>query len=181
MIGTPHMLTGALVASRARTPGAALALGITSHLALDTIPHTDYPVLALFGAAAASDLVGGAMLTRAIVGADPLLLAGAFGGVLPDFLAFAERAARVRVTRSVHMAIHTNVEPPVWAGVATQVATGAAALLALRACVARRRRRVQPETAARPAPPRRAPQLEVLPGVRRAVADDWDQPGRRAA
>jgi hypothetical protein len=135
------MLMGAVVASRAGSVKQAFVLGVASHFALDTIPHTDYPVLGLHGGAAVLDLIGGVLATRSMIDDDAVMAAGAFGAVVPDFVAFAERAVRVRLTRVVHEAIHTNVIPPLWMGVATQVVTGAVGVLALRQLVARRRRR----------------------------------------
>jgi hypothetical protein len=141
MIGTPHMLLGAAAASHANSVKQAFAVGVASHFVLDTIPHTDYPILGLCGAAAVADLIGGAMVTRSMIKDDRVMAAGAFGAVVPDFVAFAERTVRVRLTRIFHEAIHTDVDPRLWVGIATQVATGAVGALALHKLAARRRRR----------------------------------------
>lgn len=39
MLALAHLTTGALLGSRARRPSSAFALGVVSHLALDSLPH----------------------------------------------------------------------------------------------------------------------------------------------
>jgi hypothetical protein len=111
MIATPHMLTGAAVALRTRSVPQAVAIGAASHLLLDMVPHVDYPLFAGKGLVLAADLLGGAGLTMALVEDDPVLWAGAFGGILPDLLAVAERTIQVRITRRPHERLHTRVKP----------------------------------------------------------------------
>jgi hypothetical protein len=121
MVATPHALAGTFASRFARTPRAALAVGVISHLALDRIPHTDYRLAnrwALF-----ADLAAATLLTAALARRHRLAAAGAFGGVLPDLAMVAELRTGLRITRPLHHANHTSIEPPVVIGVLTQVIT----------------------------------------------------------
>ena len=121
MVATPHALAGAVVSRFARTPRQALLAGALSHLALDRIPHTDYPLTnrkALF-----ADLAVASILTAALTRRHRLAAAGAFGGVLPDLMIVTELRTGLRLTLPLHHANHTAIEPPVAVGVLTQLIT----------------------------------------------------------
>jgi hypothetical protein len=121
MIATPHALAGAFASRFARTPWGAAAAGVISHLALDRIPHTDYPLAnrrLLFADLAAATLVSAALARR-----HRLAAAGAFGGVLPDLMMVTELRTGLRVTLPLHHANHTSIEPPIAIGVLTQLIT----------------------------------------------------------
>jgi hypothetical protein len=121
MIATPHALAGVFASRFARDSRGALAAGVISHLALDRIPHTDYPLAnrkALF-----TDVAVATLLTAALTRRHRLAAAGAFGGVLPDLLMFSELRAGLRVTLPLHHANHTTIDPPVVVGVLTQLIT----------------------------------------------------------
>jgi hypothetical protein len=128
MVVTPHALAGAFASRFARTPRGAVAAGVITHLALDRIPHTDYPLdnrKALL-----ADFAAAALLTAVLARRHRLVAAGAFGGVLPDIAMATELRTGLRVTLPLHHANHTSIEPPVAIGIPTQLIT-AAALLAL--------------------------------------------------
>jgi hypothetical protein len=129
MVATPHALAGAFASRFARSPRGALAAGVISHLALDRIPHTDYPLTnrsALF-----ADLAAATILTAALARRHRWAAAGALGGVLPDLAMVAELRTGLRVTLPMHHANHTSIEPPVAIGVLTQLITGAVLLTRL--------------------------------------------------
>jgi hypothetical protein len=121
MIATPHALAGAFASRFTRSPRGALLAGVISHLALDRIPHTDYPLAnrkMLF-----ADLATAALLTAALARRHRLAATGAFGGVLPDLAMVAELRTGLRVTLPLHHANHTTIEPPLVVGVLTQLIT----------------------------------------------------------
>jgi len=121
MVATPHALAGAFVSRFAQDSRGAVAAGVISHLALDRIPHTDYRMSNR--KAMLADLAAASLLTAVLARRHRLAAVGAFGGVLPDLMWVAERRAGVRVTRPLHRANHTSIEPPVAIGVLTQVIT----------------------------------------------------------
>jgi hypothetical protein len=121
MVATPHALAGAFVSRFARGSRGAVAAGVTSHLALDRVPHTDYQLSNR--KAMLADIATASLLTAALSRRYPLAAAGAFGGVLPDLVMVAELRTGLRVTRPLHHANHTKIEPPVAVGVLTQVLT----------------------------------------------------------
>jgi hypothetical protein len=129
MVATPHALAGAFASRFANTPRRAVAAGVLSHLALDRIPHTDYRLSnrkALF-----ADLAAATVLTAGLARRHRLAAAGAFGGVLPDLMLVAEVRTGVQLTRPLHLANHTTVEPPVAVGVLTQLITAGLLLVRL--------------------------------------------------
>jgi hypothetical protein len=129
MIATPHALAGAFASRFGRNPRGALAAGVISHLVLDRIPHTDYPLAnrkVLF-----ADLATAALLTAALVRRHPLAATGALGGILPDLAMVAELRTGLRITLPLHHANHTSIDPPVAIGVLTQVLTAAVLLARL--------------------------------------------------
>jgi len=129
MVATPHALAGAFASRFARTPRAALAAGVISHLALDRIPHTDYRLgnrKALL-----ADLAAATVLSAALARRHRLAAAGAFGGVLPDLAMVAELRTGLRVTLPLHHANHTSIEPPLAIGVLTQLITAGVLLTRL--------------------------------------------------
>ena len=121
MVATPHALAGAFVSRFARTPRGAVAAGVISHLALDRIPHTDYRLANR--KALLADLAAATLLTAALARRHRLAAAGAFGGVLPDLAMVAEQRTGLSLTRPLHRANHTGIQPPVLVGVLTQLVT----------------------------------------------------------
>jgi hypothetical protein len=129
MIATPHALAGAFASRFGRNPREALAAGVISHLILDRIPHTDYPLAnrkVLF-----ADLAATALLTATLARRHPLAATGALGGILPDLAMVAEQRAGVRITLPLHHANHTSIDPPVAIGVLTQLVTAGVLLARL--------------------------------------------------
>jgi hypothetical protein len=121
MVATPHALAGAFASRFARSPRGALVAGVISHLALDRIPHTDYPLTnrkALIG-----DLAAATVLTATLVRRHRLAATGAFGGLLPDLVMVTEQRTGLRVTLPLHHANHTSIDPPIAVGVLTQLLT----------------------------------------------------------
>lgn len=121
MVATPHALAGAFASRFTRSRRGALLAGVISHLALDRIPHTDYPLAnrkALF-----ADVATAALLTAVLGRRHRLAAAGALGGLLPDLAMVAELRTGLRVTLPLHHANHTSIEPPVLVGVLTQLIT----------------------------------------------------------
>lgn len=133
MIATPHMLVGAVCASRARSLGGGLAIGVLTHLALDAVPHRDYRLDAWGGFVLTTDLATGTLAVLRLSGGSPVLLAGAVGGVLPDVVALAERALGVSPTGWAHAKIHTDSRPSPWLSAAIQGLTAVTGALVLRA------------------------------------------------
>lgn len=121
MVATPHALAGAFASRFARGSRGAVAAGVISHLALDRIPHTDYRLSNR--KVMLADLAAASLLTVVLARRDRLTAAGAFGGVLPDLMMVAELRTGLRVTRPLHHANHTSIEPPVAIGVLTQIIT----------------------------------------------------------
>jgi hypothetical protein len=134
VVATPHLLIGALVSSRRRTPAGAFLVGALSHLVADRVPHIDYDPCGLLGKLRGlADLgLGGALICS--VNVSPVQLAGALGGIAPDLLSMASRD-RDPFTRLVHRRIHTPRYPglPVGIGIQAAVAAGCYAALAARA------------------------------------------------
>jgi hypothetical protein len=126
------MLAGAVAATPARSLAEAVVRGMISHLALDALPHQDYRAGSLGGAVLAADLAGGAVLAYKLTAGTPRLLAGAFGGVLPDILGVGERCLRVDATSRIHRLAHNNATPRLWRGAANQVTVAVLCALALR-------------------------------------------------
>lgn len=125
MLATTHVLTGALIGRRVRSPAAAAVLGIASHLALDALPHWGVDVSAPGGRRAflLVATVDGVALTAAGAwvfrrfGAGPEL-AGAAGALLLDM---DKPAAEVGVRQlwpdrlhHLHMGIQTGERPHRW-------------------------------------------------------------------
>lgn len=123
VINLPHAVIGGsvglLVESRLSgrrrlAIGAALAVGMGTHVLADMIPHAEYgfdDYLPL-----AVDLICAAL----IVWFARLSLAGAFGAILPDVLQGTERLLGIDITRSLHGAWHTTTQLSTAGGVATQ-------------------------------------------------------------
>lgn len=140
MVATPHMLAGAAGASRARSVGGALAIGVLMHLALDSVPHRDYRLGASGGLAFTADLACGTLAVARLSGGSEVLLAGALGGVLPDVVGLAERALGVAPTGWVHATIHSDSRPSPWCSAAIQGLTALTAALVLGAADGHARR-----------------------------------------
>jgi hypothetical protein len=131
MIATPHMLVGGVGALKARSVGAALAIGALTHLALDAVPHRDYRLGALGGLALTADLAAGTLAVARLSGGSEVVLAGALGGVLPDVVGLAERALGVSPTGWAHATIHSDARPSPWRSAAIQGLTAMTAALVL--------------------------------------------------
>ena len=132
MVATTHMLAAGALALKARSPGHALAIGVLSHLLLDAVPHRDYRWNSLGGLVLGADIAGGALAVGRLSGGSPVVLAGAFGGVLPDVVRPVERALHLKLTSGLHDTMHTASRPPAWCSLALQGLTAAGAALALR-------------------------------------------------
>lgn len=131
MIVTPHMLVGAACASKARSIGGALAIGVLSHLALDAVPHRDYRLKASGGLVLGTDLVVGTLGVLGLSRGSEILLAGAAGGVLPDVIALAERSLRVYPVGWAHATAHTDSRPSPMLSASIQGLTALLGALAL--------------------------------------------------
>ena len=102
---TVHAAAGALAGIAVTNAPAGFALGVLSHFVLDRVPHADppvpqgtasdgvfrHPAMRRFVAIAAVDLVLASALTGWLTYLLPsanavALIAGAFGGILPDLL-----------------------------------------------------------------------------------------------
>ena len=112
-----------------------MAIGVLTHLALDAVPHRDYRLDAWGGLTLTTDLAAGTLAVLRFSGGSQVLLAGAVGGVLPDVVAFAERALGVSPTGWAHATIHTDSRPSPWLSTTIQGVTAVLAALALRATV----------------------------------------------
>ncbi len=149
---TPHIVTGA-VAARIFTshPVAAFVLGCATHFMLDAIPHWDYKIDSLSDENTGSDPlnkkvrfnkilffdVGKVLLDVALgftllfwfifpISNLSILLAGAIGGVLPDFLQFVFgiwKNTPLRLHQKFHHFIHAKkkLDDRPWIGVPIQV------------------------------------------------------------
>ncbi|MGH3384392.1 MAG: hypothetical protein ACRDO1_07430 [Nocardioidaceae bacterium] len=88
MLITNHVLAGAALGLLVEHPGTALAAGLTSHFALDAVPHFGVPREHLMRVAVPDGLVGLATIA-VVVRHTPAhrrlpLLAGILGACLPD-------------------------------------------------------------------------------------------------
>lgn len=139
MLATTHVLTGALIGRRVRSPLLAAGLGVASHLALDALPHWGVDVSTPSGrrrfmrVAVADGLALSAALVAVFrrYGARSEF-AGALGALLLDM---DKPAAEVGVEQLwpdrlhlFHVGIQTGERPHRWP---MDVAVGAAAALAL--------------------------------------------------
>jgi hypothetical protein len=102
MLLTNHVLSGALIGSVVRRPVPAFALGVTSHFALDTVPHWGpfRERRALLRVAVPDGLTALAVLTAFAAAAPPrrrlALTAAMLGAALPD----ADKPAHLLFGRS---------------------------------------------------------------------------------
>jgi hypothetical protein len=132
MVITPHVLVGAALARR-RSVGAAAALGLVSHYALDAIPHRDYSMEGIAGA-------GRLVLDAALAGvalralrADRAQIVGALAALVPDVLAVAGRhGLPTPLHDRLHEATHHESDPDFVSGWAPQVAVSIVLFAALR-------------------------------------------------
>lgn len=125
------MVVGAAFATRARSVPAAVAIGGLTHLLLDAVPHRDYDRKALRGLALPVDAGVGCATVWRLSGGSTTVLAGSFGGALPDALRVAERAAGVKVTTWAHDTSHSDARPNAWLSVAVQALFALAATVVL--------------------------------------------------
>lgn len=90
MLVTNHVLAGAAIGAVVRNPAAAYAIGVTSHFAMDAVPHWGQPRdRAHWWRVCVSDgLTGLAVLGAVAALADPQrrvsVVAGALGAATPD-------------------------------------------------------------------------------------------------
>lgn len=102
MLVTNHVLSGALIGTKARGPGQAFALGVASHFALDAVPHWgDWRDRQHFLHVAVRDGLTGLAVMGAITAMTPPgrrlnVLAGMAGAALPD----ADKPCRLVFGRS---------------------------------------------------------------------------------
>lgn len=108
------MVVGAACAARARSIADAAAIGGLTHLLLDAVPHRDYNRKTLGGLVLPADAAVGAAVVWHLSGGSGTVLAGAFGGMLPDALRAAEHAIRVNVTSWAHDMAHSESRPRPW-------------------------------------------------------------------
>jgi hypothetical protein len=113
--------------------GGGLAIGVLTHLTLDAVPHRDYRLDAWGGLALTADLAVGTLAVLRLSGGSEVLLAGAVGSVLPDVVAFAERAFGVSPIGWAHATAHTDSLPSPLLSTTIQGLTAIMAALALRA------------------------------------------------
>lgn len=138
-LGTHAIVGGSLAVLASADPVATFCLGFLSHFVLDSIPHYDYPLLSLyqnvddkldvgmnFGRLFLLDILRigadfgiGLLVLFMFYGDRPsfpyIILAGAFGAVLPDGLQFAyfklKKAplrAPLRLLQRFHLFIHAE-------------------------------------------------------------------------
>ncbi|MCL4405044.1 hypothetical protein M1295_00475 [Patescibacteria group bacterium] len=159
MILATHAIVGAAVGRLFDNPWLSLAAGYLSHYALDAIPHSQYHLvsqvsedsnpldddividrrflgdLILIG----TDCIGGFLLALFIFqgglgynAATISLLAGAAGGVLPDFLQFLYFKIKVEpltALQKIHNKIHAQKELHGFTGAASQIAIAVIAII----------------------------------------------------
>jgi hypothetical protein len=148
MLITNHVLSGAVVGAVARGPAQAFVLGVTSHFALDAVPHWgDWRDRDHFMHVAVRDGLAGLAVMGALTAIAPAdkrvaVVAGMAGAALPDvdkpFKLVFGRSPFPRAVNWFHSAIQTESLDfaPVEAAATTVFATAALSVL-------RRRRRNQ--------------------------------------
>ena len=109
MFVTTHVLVGAVIGARIRTPAIAYGVGVLSHFVLDAVPHWgtdgDHDE---FMRVAVRDGLGGLAALVAVAALSPdrsrrSVLAGAIGGATPDLdKPFEEITGRRLWPRPVH-------------------------------------------------------------------------------
>lgn len=123
MLLTNHALTGSLIGLVVGNPLIAVPLGVASHYAMDSLPHFGFPGMSfrerrgfLIGLA---DFSSAMLLTTGLALAAgeraPLVLAGAFGAMLPDLLYLPEIALGRQLNyplRQFHHDIQQGREKP---------------------------------------------------------------------
>ena len=148
MLIAAHSLTGAFIGSEVTSLPLAFVLGIISHILLDSIPHSDGP----------DDVVGknendsNSKAQYLLVFADGLfallifyffyqndgitvnILAGAFGGILPDIIdnvpLWKKSLRRLPLFKQFHQ-FHYQIQKnktPMWLGLFTQYAIAGVSL-----------------------------------------------------
>ena len=89
MLITNHVVAGAVIGTVVPSPTGAFALGVTSHFAMDAMPHWGHPDHSMFLKVAVVDgLFGLATMTAIARAASPecraTVVAGMLGACLPD-------------------------------------------------------------------------------------------------
>ena len=118
MLVTNHVLSGAVIGAVTRRPGAAFALGVVSHFALDAVPHwgrwagrPHFMEVAVPDGLAGLAVIG-AMTALAPPGKRAAVLAGMAGAALPDLdkpsRVFFGRSPFPRAVDEFHMGIQTE-------------------------------------------------------------------------
>lgn len=146
---------GALAVLAAGNPAVAFAAGFASHFILDAFPHWDYPLATDFSSdqprtvrgllrdvsVVSADGIAGLALPALILAPQAglvVVLAGALGAIVPDFLQFVWFMFRPRILARLqyfHEWVHTDIrltgKPLI--GVMSQALVIACALLSARA------------------------------------------------
>jgi hypothetical protein len=133
MVITPHVCVGAALGRGRRSLLAAAGLGFASHYLLDAIPHRDYTLEGVAGAAklALDSTLAGAALV--LVRADRMMVCGALAALVPDVLAVSSRNGLPTPTHDrLHEATHAETIPGAIWGWAPQIALAASLVVALR-------------------------------------------------
>ena len=133
MVITPHVAVGAALGRGRRSLLVAAGIGFASHYLLDAIPHRDYKMDGVAGAARLSldaTLAGAAL---AFVRADRAMVSGALAALVPDVLAVLSRHGLPTPAHDrLHEATHAEAIPgPVW-GWVPQIALAVGVVVALR-------------------------------------------------
>jgi hypothetical protein len=133
MVITPHVCVGAALGRGRRSLLVAAGLGLASHYLLDAIPHRDY---SLDGVPGAAKLVLDATLAGAalvLVRADRTMVVGALASLVPDVLAVSGRhGVPTPAHDRLHEALHAERIPGPALGWLPQVALAAALVASLR-------------------------------------------------
>jgi hypothetical protein len=137
MVITPHVCVGAALGRGRRSVLAAAGLGIASHYLLDAIPHRDYSLEGVPGAAKLvldATLAGVALV---LVRADRTMVCGAIASLIPDVLAVSSRnGVPTPAHDRLHEALHAERIPGFAWGWAPQFALAAGIVAGLRRCPA---------------------------------------------
>jgi hypothetical protein len=152
MFVTTHVLAGAVIGARTRSPAAAYGLGVLSHFLLDAVPHwgpaDDHD---LFMRVAVRDGLGGLAALVAAAALSPpesrrSVLAGAIGAATPDLdKPFAELTRRQLWPRSVDQ-FHRMIQREAPRRMRQELATVAAAAIVAAAVIPIRRPRFRRHT-----------------------------------
>lgn len=150
MILATHAIVGAAAGRIFSNPYAAFIAGFASHFVMDAIPHKDYTLNSFEpgedkseddmvldrrfigdSVKAGVDLLTGAAIiififrdANGLINNPVSLLAGAIGGILPDFLevvSFKIRREPLVSLRKFHLVVHSKIKPSLFWGAASQI------------------------------------------------------------